>query len=163
MEPMKPAGYVMRNLQPDEKILYHARLHWIIYKKAIVCWLLAASTFALALALVLTENLYAALPASAVGALALFVSLPYAINAWWNQFTTEIVVTNRRIIFVRGFIQRHTTEMALLRVESVLVDQSIFGRLLGFGSVHCRGTGEGMEHLHRVANPVALRNSIITH
>ena len=46
-------------------------------------------------------------------------------------------------------------------VESVDVDQSILGRLLGYGTVTVRGTGAGFEPLKRIAQPIELRNHIM--
>jgi hypothetical protein len=46
------------------------------------------------------------------------------------------------------------------KVESVIVTQSIMGRLRDYGSIHVRGTGEGIEHLHRISAPIELRNGI---
>jgi hypothetical protein len=43
------------------------------------------------------------------------------------------------------------------------VTQSVLGRLLNYGSIHVRGTGEGMEHLHNIAAPIELRNCITGH
>jgi hypothetical protein len=37
----------------------------------------------------------------------------------------------------------------------------MFGRLLGYGTIHVLGTGQGIEHLHRIAHPIELRNAII--
>ena len=51
--------------------------------------------------------------------------------------------------------------MNMDKVESVDVDQSMLGRMLGYGTIHVLGTGQGIEHLHRIANPIALRNAII--
>jgi hypothetical protein len=46
------------------------------------------------------------------------------------------------------------------QVESVQIDQSIFGRMLDYGNVTILGTGEGFKTLRTIANPVDLRNSI---
>lgn len=83
-----------------------------------------------------------------------------AIKEWLQQWVTEIVVTDRRVIYKTGLIQRHTAEMNMDKVESVIVDQSILGRLLDYGSIHIRGTGVGLEHLHYISSPVSLRNTI---
>lgn len=69
-------------------------------------------------------------------------------------------MTNRRVIYKRGFIQRHTAEMNMNQIESVIVDQSVLGRLLDYGSIHVLGTGEGLEHLHKVCSPMEFRNCI---
>ena len=65
------------------------------------------------------------------------------VSAWFRRWTTEIDVTNRRIVYKCGLIKRHTVEMNMDKVESVDVDQSIFGRLLNYGDITIRGTGEG--------------------
>jgi hypothetical protein len=79
-----------------------------------------------------------------------------AIKEWLQQWVTEIVVTDRRVIYKTGLIQRHTAEMNMDKVESVIVDQSILGRLLDYGSIHIRGTGVGLEHLHYISSPVSF-------
>ena len=83
------------------------------------------------------------------------------IMAWFKQWTTEIVVTNHRVIYKKGFIRRHTAEMNMDKVESVTVDQTIMGRVLDYGAVDIRGTGEGFEHLHGIGSPLVLRNAIL--
>jgi len=73
---------------------------------------------------------------------------------------TELAVTNHRVIYKCGFIRRHTVEMNMDKVETVNVDQSLLGRLLGFGTIRVLGTGQGLERLRQVASPIELRNAI---
>ena len=47
------------------------------------------------------------------------------------------------------------------KVESVDVDQSILGRLFGYGSITVRGTGEGIATLHNIAQPLEFRNTVM--
>ena len=49
------------------------------------------------------------------------------------------------------------------QVESVLIDQSILGRMLDYGNVTILGTGEGFETLRAIARPIELRNIITGH
>jgi uncharacterized membrane protein YdbT with pleckstrin-like domain len=88
------------------------------------------------------------------------IALLHALGIWIRRRTTEIAVTNRRVIYKTGLIQRHTAEMNMDKVESVLVDQSILGRILGYGTVHIRGTGVGLENLRYVSSPISLRNTV---
>jgi hypothetical protein len=76
------------------------------------------------------------------------------------RWITEFAVTDRRVIYKCEFISRHTAEMNMDKIESVDVDQSLLGRVLNYGTIHVLGTGEGIESLHRIAAPLALRNAI---
>ena len=85
-----------------------------------------------------------------------------AIKEWLEQWITEIAVTDRRVIYKTGLIRRQTAEMNMDKIKSVKVDQSLLGRLLNYGSIHIRGTGEGLEHLDYISSPISLRNTITT-
>jgi uncharacterized membrane protein YdbT with pleckstrin-like domain len=148
-------GYVDSVLRPGEHVVARGELHWIIYASA-VGWLLAAIV-----CLLLSQRYpaYAWYFNVAAGAFAI-VSALFAVRAWFDQWITEIAVTNLRVIFKTGFIRRHTAEMNMDKVESVVVNQSILGRLLDYGTIHVMGTGEGIERLHKVKSPIALRNCI---
>ncbi len=89
-------------------------------------------------------------------------ALLFALRAWFIRWTTEIAVTDRRIIHKRGFITRHTEETNMDKVASVDVDQSILGRMLDYGSIVIHGTGgrQAIERLDQIARPIALRNAI---
>jgi uncharacterized membrane protein YdbT with pleckstrin-like domain len=81
-------------------------------------------------------------------------------QAWFRRWTTEIAVTNRRIIYKRGFISRHTIEMNMDKIESVDVDQSIIGRLFDYGTITVHGTGTGIEPLYQIDSPIKFRNNV---
>ena len=97
----------------------------------------------------------------AAGVVAL-AALYWTINGWFHRFTTETDVTNLRVVHKTGFIKRRTFEMALDKVESVDVNQSILGRILNYGDVTIRGVGEGIEKITTVDSPLAFRSSITT-
>ena len=82
------------------------------------------------------------------------------IKHWWRRFTTEVAVTNRRVICKAGFIKRRTVEMHMDKVESVDVDQTILGRMLNYGDITIRGTGETMEKLRMIDHPLQFRNHV---
>src|SRR6478609_4386274 len=157
-------SYVNSVLQPGERVIMRGHLHWIVYWQAILFLVLG-------IALVASEPAGAwngmLRSATAIAFGVLFV-LSFA-HAWFIRWITEIAVTDRRIIYKRGFINRHTEEMNMDKVASVDVDQSILGRILNYGTLHVIGTGgaqatdnanrpRGIEHLHRIASPLALRS-----
>jgi uncharacterized membrane protein YdbT with pleckstrin-like domain len=151
-------SYVDGILQPGETVLYRGKLHWIIYGSAIFAAVVAVVLAAVAAAGATPEIAPFAWIAAAI---AIAIALISAARAWFDQWITEIAVTNFRVVYKKGFIRRHTTEMNMEKVESVTIDQPFWGRLLGYGTVHVLGTGEGIEHLHRVDRPIALRNAIV--
>ena len=102
-------------------------------------------------------------PAIAAGLILLALSLLMLFRAWFERWTTEIAITDRRIILKRGFIRRDTAEMHMEKVESVDVSQSLIGRMLDYGDVTVRGTGAGLETLRQIDSPLDFRNHVKTH
>jgi uncharacterized membrane protein YdbT with pleckstrin-like domain len=151
--------YIDEILQPGEKVLYSTNAHWIFYFKAIVAWIVALVLLVLSRATTTEGIILLCLSAAAVVAL---VALYWTGAAWFHRWTTETDVTNMRVVHKTGFIKRRTFEMALDKVESVDVNQSILGRILNYGSVTVRGVGEGAETIDMIASPLEFRNHITT-
>ncbi|HLZ04776.1 MAG TPA: PH domain-containing protein [Bradyrhizobium sp.] len=154
------ARYIDEILQPGEKVLYSTNAHWIFYLPAIGAWIVA-------LILLIVSGLAAAVPALVLACLAAaavvaLIALYLTIKAWFHRWTTETDVTNMRVVHKTGFIKRRTFEMALDKVESVDVNQSILGRLLNYGDVTIMGVGEGRETISTIASPLAFRSAITT-
>lgn len=150
-------AYYKKVLQPDERVKYVGTLHWIIYKNAIVFGVLAACA-----AFIYTVQPGDRSPAVSVVALVLTsLAVLFYLRSWFIRTTTEIVVTDKRIIHKIGWIARHTEEMNITKVETVDVNQGIAGRIFGFGAVLIKGIGGSWEPLRHIALPLELRNAII--
>jgi uncharacterized membrane protein YdbT with pleckstrin-like domain len=76
-----------------------------------------------------------------------------------DRWSSEFVITNRRIIIKTGIISRNTFEMNLSKIESVNVDQSFFGRIFGYGSMTIIGTGGTRESFHNISKPLEFRKA----
>ena len=74
-----------------------------------------------------------------------------------DRWTSEFAITNKRIIIKVGLISRHTVEMNLTKIESVDIDQSIMGRILGYGTITVIGTGGTREAFLNIAHPMEFR------
>ncbi len=90
----------------------------------------------------------------------LLVGLLLAFRAWFIRWITEIAITDRRVIYAHGFIQRHSVEVHMDKIESVDVDQTALGRLLDYGDVTIHGTGTTLEPLRDVDRPIEFRNQV---
>ena len=85
------------------------------------------------------------------GLLTLFI-YPYI-----RQVTNEFVITNKRVVVKRGLFARTTFEMNLNKIETVNVDQSIWGRIFGFGTITIVGTGGTREVAESISKPLEFR------
>lgn len=150
-------GYAERVLQPGETIAYRARLSWVIYLLGLILLAVAVAAAAAAVALKVESQRIALLIAAL---LALLIALWQLVRAWLWQANTEITVTTRRIIYKTGFISRNTVEMNLDKVESVLVQQGLAGRILDFGTVIVRGVGAGLEPVRLISHPLQLHRHV---
>src|SRR6478752_9778712 len=151
------ARYIDEILQPGERVLYSTNAHWIFYVPAILAWIVALALFVLSRQTIVEGLVLLCLVASGLVALA---ALYWTVKGWFHRFTTETDVTNLRIVHKTGFIKRRTFEMALDKVESVDVNQTILGRILNYGDVTIRGVGEGFETIDTIASPLDFRSHI---
>jgi uncharacterized membrane protein YdbT with pleckstrin-like domain len=155
-------GYVDEILEPGEKVAFKTRLSWTLYGRAIVYAVIAVAA---TLVPIVVPALAAGAPGFgfalyAVSALAALAALFGFVRAWFRRWTTEIAVTDRRVVLKRGFIRRHTVEMNMQKVESVDVDQTQLGRLFNYGTVTIKGTGSTLESLRMIDRPLKLRSAI---
>lgn len=138
-------GYVESSLLPDEQIVYKATLHWKIF---LPCW------FIILIGIVL-------LIFQPVGAgVVTFIGLLIGLRTFIKHKTSEFAVTSKRVIIKVGFIHRQTLELLLRQVEAISVDQTLLGRMLGFGSLTLTGTGGVHEVFHDIASPLEFRRQI---
>jgi len=103
-------------------------------------------------------------PLLLLGALLLVVygiGLLFWLWAWIVYSTTELAITNKRVIAKTGLIQRRTIEMFLEKIESIQVDQSVLGRVFNFGSVVISGTGVHSAPFKSISDPLALRKNFM--
>jgi uncharacterized membrane protein YdbT with pleckstrin-like domain len=148
--------YVTRVLQPGESVVHATRMHPIMLLPGAL-WLVAAIVLLIG-ALASDGDWHIA--GLALAAFCAVFALAAGIPALIRRMTTELAVTDRRVIYKSGIISRHTLEMNRSKVESVDVDQSLWGRFLGFGTIIVRGTGGSLEPIRMVSDPLSFRSHI---
>ena len=140
----KVGSYIQGALMPDEKVVYEARLHWIVYFSG---WLIVAFGI-----------LMAPVPPAAIIVIAFgLLVLGYSKL---TRATSEFAVTNKRVIIKVGWISRRSIEMNLSKIESVDVQQGLFGRLFGYGKIVVVGTGATREPFARIEGPLEFRRAV---
>src|SRR4051812_46178230 len=103
------SSYVQSVLQPGESVAFTSNIHWLIYLRPFVLAIVALAGLAWWL-LVRHDPDQTKIPAYAMMLFGGFFALTGFLAAWFTRWTTEIAVTNRRVIYKRGFIRRITIE-----------------------------------------------------
>ena len=151
--------YVDEVLQPGETIRGVTSVSWVGFLPGLAMWILA-----IVLLLYISPWSQDSAGLKLVGwigaAAAFLIGFVLLIQHWWRRFTTEVAVTNRRVISKTGFIKRRTVEMHMDKVESVDVDQSILGRVFNYGDITVRGTGATLEPFRSIGAPLDFRNHV---
>ena len=155
-------GYVERHLLPGERVLYKTRLHWVLFARPALVVLIGAG-----LAIAVGQmgggketQAEAARWAGWVGIGIMALGLLWGFVHWVELRTSEFAVTTTRVIFKVGLVARYTTELLLTKVESIAVQQTLTGRLLGYGDLTVIGTGGTREVFRRVRDPISFRNYV---
>jgi uncharacterized membrane protein YdbT with pleckstrin-like domain len=113
--------------QPEEQVYLDARRHGIVLVRPLAR--------ALALALLGIVGFAVGWPASLAGVTLLALAAAFAIVAVWRWDRTHVVVTTEKLFIVHGVVRRQAAAVRLAKVSTVELDQSLLGRLLGYGTV----------------------------
>lgn len=128
-------SYIQRSLGSGERIVAQARFHWWYQVKA---WAALIFLFWCLVGIVI------------------FISMQI------RQSTTEIAVTSHRFVEKTGLFGLRTNEISLQNIEGVRLEQSLMGRILGYGHLRIEGTGVDAVIVPDIADPVTFRAAIET-
>ena len=140
-------SYIQNNLQAGEEIKYKADIHWYIFAYPVI--LLLSVFFS-----------------SAQTGFFHYVSLFLLLSGLFQlikrillKMGTEYVVTNKKVILKSGILSRDALELVLNKCEGIRINQSLMGRMLGFGSIVVT-TGGVTNKFDFITNPIKFRNEI---
>jgi uncharacterized membrane protein YdbT with pleckstrin-like domain len=150
--------YVRRVLQHGETIVYGTTLHWVVYLRTILFLIICIILAGAAVSTSDNQNLSLALGIAAV--IFLLLALSAGLRAFIRRAATELAVTDHRVIYKTGLLSRHTIEMNRDKIESVDVDQSLLGRIFGYGTIIVRGIGGSLEPFRNIGDPLTFRSYI---
>ena len=141
-------SYVDENVLPGEDIIYKADIHWFIFVPGVVLLCLGIWLFTL-------DRETGTGPV--LGLFAVIAAVFSLSKAMITKITTELVVTSKRVIAKVGLVRRNTVELNHSKVESFNVNQSILGRIFGFGTLIINGTGGGKTPIPIIKSPLQFR------
>ncbi|MEJ7588957.1 MAG: PH domain-containing protein [Ferruginibacter sp.] len=138
-------------LKKDEKILLIIRQHWVRLVLPIFVWMVVG-----ALLLWLVED-------KTLGFIITLVVAMYPLYEYLNYKSNLWCVTNLRVVDESGFFSRHSKESPLDKINNVEYDQSIWGRIFGFGDVDIQTAAEMGETTYELIHRPKLLKDTITH
>lgn len=128
-------SFVENSLIPGEKVEFKALVTWLSQFWYIVAAILTCYTIILPI---------------------IFIAV-----AIINILSTELAVTNKKVIGKAGFIRRVSVDLPLAKIESLNIDQGIIGRLLGYGKVTVRGVGGNIVGIPNIKDPMDFRRVVM--
>jgi uncharacterized membrane protein YdbT with pleckstrin-like domain len=147
-------SYVKKNLIQGETLVYGTGVHWsVLFWPFVVVILMAAAGVAFFFWQTFAGRIE-------MGTLLIGFALVLAIFSIMKRNSTEIAVTNRRVIIKTGMASRRSLEIMLPKVESIGIEESFWGRLLGYGTVVVHGTGGTPEPFRKIAHPNQFRQHV---
>jgi uncharacterized membrane protein YdbT with pleckstrin-like domain len=147
-------SYVEKNLLPGETVGYRTHLHPVIFLQPVLFALVG-------IGFVVFGLLNPALSAFwMLGAAFLVFAAGLGVDRAVRYVSSEFAITNKRVLIKVGFINRHTVEMLLTKVETIRVEQGILARLFNFGTIVLTGTGGTNEPFRLIAAPLEFRRQV---
>ncbi len=138
-------SYAKNNLLDNEIIVYEWKIHKI-YLFFMLIWFLLGIKILLA-----WTDFY-----SFFG---LWVVLMFIYQILYI-LTTEIVATNKRVLYKTWVISRNVFELQLNKVESAILNQTIFERIIWAWTLVISWTWWHNKPIVNLANPIKMRNII---
>lgn len=169
--------YVQQSLGPDEELVHIGQFHWMYTVNAFfsILWSLFLGIVVIIMAIKayvimdpdqmknasILESIQILHPIIKLGAFFIFIfGLLKFAHMMVVKATTEIAITNNRLIFKRGLVARQVGEINIDRIEGVNVLQTIMGRIFNYGRIMVRGMGVGEVILPPIEDPIAFRKAI---
>ena len=141
-------SYIQNNLQAGEEIKYKADIHWYIFAYPVILLLLSAFFSSAQTGLFYYVSIFL-----------LLSGLFQLIKRILLKMGAEYVVTNKKVILKSGILNRDALELGLNKCEGIRINQSLMGRMLGFGSIVVT-TGGVTNKFDFITNPIKFRNEI---
>src|SRR5947207_395508 len=143
-------AYFPKHLAPGGQAVFRTRLHPVIFAGTA-----AFAAFVLGVVgLIVSRNELTARTVALLWLAGVIIAIGSLLPLYVRWQTSEFAVTDRRVLVKVGLLSVHTLELLLPKVEAIGVDQTIGGRLLGYGTLRIVGTGGTVEAFARVAQPL---------
>src|SRR5208282_1674779 len=144
-------SYIDGNLLDGEHVVYRTSLHWLLFVIPVLftvvvllplAWLMANGTW----------KSFAWIPLS--------FGLIVLVATFIKRQSSDFAVTNKRVMMKVGVFHTRSIELLLHKIEAIAVEQSLIGRILGYGDLVITGTGGTQEAFSHIQAPLAFRRAV---
>jgi len=90
----------------------------------------------------------------------LIVTIPIAMSSRSSRDGRSATSRSSRFRCRSSIVSRHTEEMKIGSIETVEIDQGVWGRILGFGDVKVTGRGLSDVVLRTIDDPMEVKRQI---
>ena len=144
-------SYTDSNRLAGEHVVSHTRLHCKCLIGPVLFMLVTVLPIAWLLAPGSCSN-FGLIPPG----LGLFILLAALIK----RRSSDFAVTNMRVMMKTGVIRTRSVELLLGKIEAIAVNQSVGGRMFGYGDIVVTGSGGTEEAFSDIQAPLELRRAV---
>jgi len=170
-------NYLIKSLTEDEQLIHVGKFHWMYTVHAVfqaifgLAFAIAIIAFTLSFDPIifgkipdnwpLFDQIRALHPGVKIISFMVFILgiLRFA-QMMIAKVTTEIGISDIRLIYKRGLVARDVIEINTDRIEGVDIAQGILGRIFGYGQLIVRGMGIGAVALPQIEQPIRFKKAI---
>ena len=163
-------SYARNLLSRGEEVVYESRQHWFAIIARTWVWILVAIV-ALALTVWINSNA----PVfdndafdgilTVIAIAALLGALGYIGFVLWDWRNQEWLITTRRVMRAEGVLNKSVSDSSLEKINDARLDQSMFGRIFGFGTLDIltaaeEAGGANLADFPMIADPVQFKKAM---
>jgi hypothetical protein len=136
--------------------IIEGRLAWAIFIAALVLVVLAAFALSPATPRLVRDGF------SWLGLVLLIVGLAWLTQIYLTWFNQDYVVTNRRVMKVEGILKKRSADSSLEKINDAVLEQSVFGRMLGYGDLDILTANEqSVDRLRMLAQAQQFKRTML--
>ena len=164
-------SYARNLLSRGEEVVHESRQHWFAVIARTWLWIVLAIV---ALALILWMGSNGVVANETVDGILTIIAVATLIGAaawvafvFWDWRNQEWLITTRRVIRAEGVLNKSMSDSSLEKINDARLDQSVFGRIFGFGTLDILTaaeeavSGSNVADFPMIADPIEFKKAML--
>jgi uncharacterized membrane protein YdbT with pleckstrin-like domain len=164
-------SYARNLLSRGEEVVYESRQHWFAIIARTWLWILVAIVSLAVLLWIgangqVLDNTMVDGVVTVIALAALLGAVAYIGFVLWDWRNQEWLITTRRVIRAEGVLNKSVSDSSLEKINDARLDQSVFGRIFGFGTLDILtaaeelNAGSNVADFPMIADPVPFKKAM---